>query len=303
MGRPVSGGPRGISRGSFVAATEFLIAYPLDEGPPSKELRLGGCRHARLRNHESRTAAHAIWSQSPTSRQPMPCDAPLFAAVALLVLQDRDPSRETVVLVVVLHATAGPQRVHRRGRGCQTDTWATRPFAPDPATLAEARAGFAPARTTTTSAKELAWRSDSPPPRTDRSQRPGRWTARPPSSGSSGPASGDLGRDGPAQDKAASEMLGWVTQHATTRVGPHGRQLQVLAAHGFTFDPETTDGRDLVERWNAELRDLDYQDRSAISRGVPTARRRRRRDVDRRAHQSSRLLDRRGDHRVGRATS
>jgi exodeoxyribonuclease V alpha subunit len=196
-----------------------------------------------------------------------------------------------------------------------------------------------------------------------------------------------------AQDKAAGEIVGWVAQHATTRVGPRGRQVQVpveqieaavirhytsragdphrhlhlqinarvyaagawrgihsvgirdsieaingighaavatdpgfravLAAHGFTLDPETgeirelapyvgafsartaqirrnvdryealwrrehpgeepgprlreawdrrawaqarpdkvvpTDGRDLVARWNAELRDLGYRD-------------------------------------------
>jgi conjugative relaxase-like TrwC/TraI family protein len=30
-----------------------------------------------------------------------------------------------------------------------------------------------------------------------------------------------------AQDKAASEIVGWVAQHATTRVGPRGRQVQV----------------------------------------------------------------------------
>ena len=30
-----------------------------------------------------------------------------------------------------------------------------------------------------------------------------------------------------AQDRAASEIVGWVTQHATTRVGPRGRQVQV----------------------------------------------------------------------------
>jgi exodeoxyribonuclease V alpha subunit len=29
------------------------------------------------------------------------------------------------------------------------------------------------------------------------------------------------------QDKAAVEIVGWVAQHATTRVGPHGRQVQV----------------------------------------------------------------------------
>lgn len=30
-----------------------------------------------------------------------------------------------------------------------------------------------------------------------------------------------------AQDKAANEIVGWVAQHATTRVGPRGRQVQV----------------------------------------------------------------------------
>ena len=30
-----------------------------------------------------------------------------------------------------------------------------------------------------------------------------------------------------AQDKAAAEIVGWVAQHATTRVGPRGRQVQV----------------------------------------------------------------------------
>ncbi len=30
-----------------------------------------------------------------------------------------------------------------------------------------------------------------------------------------------------AQDRAASEIVGWVAQHATTRVGPRGRQVQV----------------------------------------------------------------------------
>lgn len=30
-----------------------------------------------------------------------------------------------------------------------------------------------------------------------------------------------------AQDKAAAEIVGWVVQHATTRVGPRGRQVQV----------------------------------------------------------------------------
>ncbi len=30
-----------------------------------------------------------------------------------------------------------------------------------------------------------------------------------------------------AQDKAAAEIIGWVAQHATTRVGPRGRQVQV----------------------------------------------------------------------------
>jgi hypothetical protein len=30
-----------------------------------------------------------------------------------------------------------------------------------------------------------------------------------------------------AQGKAAAEIIGWVAQHATTRVGPRGRQVQV----------------------------------------------------------------------------
>src|SRR3954470_1097750 len=30
-----------------------------------------------------------------------------------------------------------------------------------------------------------------------------------------------------AQDKAAKEIVGWVAQHATTRMGPRGRQVQV----------------------------------------------------------------------------
>jgi conjugative relaxase-like TrwC/TraI family protein len=30
-----------------------------------------------------------------------------------------------------------------------------------------------------------------------------------------------------AQDKAAAEIVGWIAQHATTRVGPRGRQVQV----------------------------------------------------------------------------
>jgi exodeoxyribonuclease V alpha subunit len=30
-----------------------------------------------------------------------------------------------------------------------------------------------------------------------------------------------------AQDRAAAEIVGWVAQHATTRVGPRGRQVQV----------------------------------------------------------------------------
>lgn len=30
-----------------------------------------------------------------------------------------------------------------------------------------------------------------------------------------------------AQDRAATEIVGWVAQHATTRVGPRGRQVQV----------------------------------------------------------------------------
>jgi exodeoxyribonuclease V alpha subunit len=30
-----------------------------------------------------------------------------------------------------------------------------------------------------------------------------------------------------AQDKAANEIVGWVAQHATTRVGPRDRQVQV----------------------------------------------------------------------------
>lgn len=31
----------------------------------------------------------------------------------------------------------------------------------------------------------------------------------------------------PAQDKAANEIVGWVASHATTRVGPRGRQVQM----------------------------------------------------------------------------
>lgn len=39
----------GISHDDIVqAGTEFLIAYPLDEGPPSKELRLGFDQSGRL---------------------------------------------------------------------------------------------------------------------------------------------------------------------------------------------------------------------------------------------------------------
>lgn len=30
-----------------------------------------------------------------------------------------------------------------------------------------------------------------------------------------------------AQDKAAVQIVGWVAQHATTRIGPRGRQVQV----------------------------------------------------------------------------
>ncbi len=30
-----------------------------------------------------------------------------------------------------------------------------------------------------------------------------------------------------AQDRAAGEIVGWVAEHATTRVGPRGRQVQV----------------------------------------------------------------------------
>ncbi len=30
-----------------------------------------------------------------------------------------------------------------------------------------------------------------------------------------------------AQDKAATEIVGWLAAHATTRVGPRGRQVQV----------------------------------------------------------------------------
>ena len=95
-------------------------------------------------------------------------------------------------------------------------------------------------------------------------RQPGRWTARPTSSGSPGSTStpddkkGRVREDanalrfvevtvnGPktwslaaalhpeisaaldeAQDKAAAEIVGWVAQHATTRVGPRGRQVQV----------------------------------------------------------------------------
>ena len=30
-----------------------------------------------------------------------------------------------------------------------------------------------------------------------------------------------------AQDRAAAEIIGWLAEHATTRVGPRGRQVQV----------------------------------------------------------------------------
>ena len=30
-----------------------------------------------------------------------------------------------------------------------------------------------------------------------------------------------------AQDRAAEQIIGWVAAHATTRVGPRGRQVQV----------------------------------------------------------------------------
>ena len=30
-----------------------------------------------------------------------------------------------------------------------------------------------------------------------------------------------------AQDRASAQIVGWVAQHATTRVGPRGRQVQV----------------------------------------------------------------------------
>ena len=30
-----------------------------------------------------------------------------------------------------------------------------------------------------------------------------------------------------AQDRAAEQVIGWVSEHATTRVGPRGRQVQV----------------------------------------------------------------------------
>jgi exodeoxyribonuclease V alpha subunit len=33
-----------------------------------------------------------------------------------------------------------------------------------------------------------------------------------------------------AQDRAATAIVGWVAQHATTRVGPRGRQVQVPVA-------------------------------------------------------------------------
>src|SRR6478735_9231537 len=33
-----------------------------------------------------------------------------------------------------------------------------------------------------------------------------------------------------AQDKAAQEIIGWLAEHATTRVGPRGRQVQVPVA-------------------------------------------------------------------------
>ena len=40
-------------------------------------------------------------------------------------------------------------------------------------------------------------------------------------------APGDRGRLDAAQDRAASEIIGWLAEHATTRVGPRGRQVQV----------------------------------------------------------------------------
>ena len=104
----------------------------------------------------------------------------------------------------------------------------------------------------------------SPRPRTGRSRQPGRWTARPTSSGSPGSTStpgSKKGRvrddanalrfvevtvNGPktwslaaalhpeisaaldaAQDRPPTEIVGWVAEHATTRVGPRGRQVQV----------------------------------------------------------------------------
>ena len=52
------------------AGTEFLIAYPLDEGPPSKELRLGFDRSGRLEvvvlllDDASELAIHAMKCRS-----------------------------------------------------------------------------------------------------------------------------------------------------------------------------------------------------------------------------------------------
>ncbi len=52
-----------------------------------------------------------------------------------------------------------------------------------------------------------------------RTRRPGRW---PPRCIPTVSAALDA-----AQDRAAAEIVGWVAQHATTRVGPRGRQVQV----------------------------------------------------------------------------
>jgi len=46
-----------------------------------------------------------------------------------------------------------------------------------------------------------------------------------------------------AQDRAATQILAWLAQHATTRVGPRGRQVQIpvqrLEAAAVRQPPET----------------------------------------------------------------
>ena len=120
-----------------------------------------------------------------------------------------------------------------------------------------------PALMTTTSAKAPGSLPGSPRPRMASRTRV-RWTAIPTSSGSPASTSSPVARragsasdanalrfvevtvNGPktwslaaalhpeisaaldeAQDKAADEIVGWIAEHATTRVGPRGRQVQV----------------------------------------------------------------------------